>query len=102
MIELTGNFRTRYRSAVTKARREKIRCVRLEPDLYYVARREAGHGQYLVRFNAKGNEVWAECHTLGQVPCKGCWQERCCVHIATAVERGIKHGQKQQETKEAA
>jgi hypothetical protein len=97
MIEITQNFRTKYRSSVQKARREKIRVVRLENDLYYVARRASGHGRYLVRFFHKSDSVSAVCATVYNESCKGCWQGRCCTHIAAAVERGIKHGREKRK-----
>lgn len=102
MIEITSNFRSKYASVLRKARTEKIRCVRLEVDLYYVARRESGHGQYLVRFFHKGNTVSAVCATIFNEGCKGCWQGRCCTHIAAAVLRGIAHGRKRKQESEAA
>jgi hypothetical protein len=102
MIEITPTIRTKYRSAFTKARTEKIRCVRLESDLYYVARREAGHGRYLVRFFHTGEGVSVVCSSIYNQPCESTKKPgQCCVHIAAAVERGIKLG-RARERKEAA
>lgn len=92
MIWITNNIRTRYPSAFRKARRERVRCVWLEEDLAYVSRRAAGHGQYLVRFHTNQTGVTVECQTLDKDPCKGCWQDRMCIHIAVAIERGITRG----------
>lgn len=101
MIPITPDIRKRFAAAFRKARRERIRCVRLECDLYYVARRADGHGQYLVRFFNKGADVTAVCGTINNERCKGTFQDRCCVHIAAAVESGIKHGRAKQESRAA-
>ena len=102
MIEITKNFRSKYSSVIRKARTEKIRVVRLEVDLYYVARRAAGHGQYLVRFFHKGNAVTAVCANIFNQACKGTWgQGKCCTHIAAAVERGIQLGRKKERQQAA-
>jgi hypothetical protein len=102
MIPITSDIRNRFPSAFRKARVERIRCVRLEPDLYYVARRAQGHGQYMVRFFNRGADVTAVCGTINNERCKGTFQDRCCVHIAAAVESGIKHGRKSQRREVAA
>lgn len=94
MIEITNNFRSVYRSAIRKARSERIRCVRLEDDLFYVARREPGHGRYIVRFFHKGQTVSAVCSSIYNEVCRGCWNGRCCVHIALAFERSVQDGRK--------
>lgn len=97
MIAITRNFRSKYPGAVRKWRNERIRVVKLESDLYYVARRAEGHGQYLVRFFHKGKSVSAVCANIFNQACKGTWGEgKCCTHIAAAVERGIQLGKKQQ------
>ena len=101
MIAITQDIRSRFPSSFRKVRRERIRCVRLEVDLYYVARRADGHGQYLVRFFNKGQDVTAVCGTINNERCKGSFNDRCCVHIAAAVESGIKHGRKRRETRAA-
>src|SRR6185295_8696553 len=103
MIEITNSFRTKYASVVRKSRAEKIRVVRLEVDLYYVARRDSGHGQYLVRFFHKGNSVTAVCANIFNQACKGTWGKgKCCTHIAAAVERGIQLGRKKSQQERAA
>lgn len=97
MIEISNNFRSRYRSAVRKARAERIRCVKLEEGLFYVARRAENHGRYLVFIRETKSGVFATCRNLEGYPCpttKG--TDRCCAHIATAVERGIQDGRKRQ------
>lgn len=93
MIEIRNNFRSTYRSAVRKSRAEKIRVVRLEPDLIYVSRRNPGHGQYLVRFFHEGETVSAVCETIFNEVCRGTYKKRCCVHIAAAYEKAVRHGQ---------
>lgn len=91
MVVIDSSFRTKHASVVRKARTEKIRVVRLESDLYYVSRRAAGHGRYMVKFfNAE--TVRATCTSVYDEPCRGSWKDRCCTHIAAAVERGIKLG----------
>jgi hypothetical protein len=76
--------------------------VRLENDLYYVARRESGHGRYLVRFFNSGERVSAVCSSVYNQLCDSTKKPgQCCVHIAAAIERGIKLG-RARERKEAA
>lgn len=102
MVEITNSFRQKYPNAVRMARTEKVRCVKLESQLFYVSRRSPGHGRYLVFIRETRSGVFATCRSLEGYPCpttKG--TDRCCVHIAAAVERGIREGRKR-ERKEAA
>ena len=102
MIVINNNFTRKYRRAVRMARTEKIRVVRLRPDLYYVARVAPGHGEYLVRFFHKSEEVTAVCATIYNEPCPSRKKpDQCCAHVAAAVLRGIKYG-KAKQRKEAA
>lgn len=103
MIEITNDFRSKYASVVRKSRTEKIRVVRLEVDLYYVARREKGHGRYFVKLvTDEEGKVTAECRFVNGWRCQGTMKRgSCCTHIAAAIERGIQLGRKK-ERKQAA
>lgn len=80
MVIFDNNFRKNYPEAVYKARTEKIRVVKLEDNLYYVARRAAGHGRYLVYLDvASTGTVTATCKTLRGVACPS---YGCCAHLA--------------------
>lgn len=98
MIEIGNNFRKRYASAVKKARAERIRCVYLDPGIWYVARRAPGHGQYLVRFfdTPDPEKVTAVCSTIYNQACPSSLGKKACVHIALAHERAIRDGRKKQ------
>lgn len=105
MIELTPDFRTRYRTAIRRARTERIRVIRLEDNLWYVARREKGHGRYLVRMFHQGEAVSAVCSNIYNQPCESTKKPGvACIHIAAAVEHGIRDGRRRQkrEGKQAA
>jgi hypothetical protein len=102
MILVSNDIRSRYPKAFKKARRERIRAVRLETDLWYCARRESGHGRYLIRFKvlpaiSGGEQVYVECRDVEGQRCKGTFKDNCCVHIAEVIDRGVKHGRKQQK-----
>lgn len=76
MIEITPTILRDYPNAFRKARNERIRAVRLESDLWYCARRESGHGQYLIKFHVfptvrGGEQVKAECRSVQGQRCKG-------------------------------
>lgn len=98
MIVFDSKFRTKYRPLIRKARTEKIRCIRLENGLYYVARREAGHGRYIVQVDATQSGMFATCRTIRGAACPSYGG---CVHIAKVFEamvsEGHKIGRKQQE-----
>lgn len=115
MILITNNIRKLYHAAFKKARREKIRAVRLNALLWYAARFAEGHGQYLIRFHVipevgGGEQVFVSCNSIDGERCKGTLRrkgmerEPMCVHIAEVVDRGIQYGKRKQkiETKEAA
>lgn len=107
VIEVTPAILRDYPNAFRKARNERIRAVRLESDLWYCARRESGHGQYLIKFHVfptvrGGEQVKAECRSVQGQRCKGCWgEDRMCVHIATVLLRGIKYGRAKQRRQAA-
>jgi hypothetical protein len=98
MVLFDSKFRTRYRSLVRKARAEKIRVVRLESGLYYVARRESGHGRYIVQVDETKSGIFATCRTIRGAACPS---RGCCVHLVTVFEKLIKDGRKIQR-REAA
>lgn len=115
MILVSNNIRKLYHAAFKKARREKIRAVRLNALLWYAARVEPGHGEYLIRFRVirqvgGGEKVFVSCNSIDGERCRGTIRRRdadrdpMCVHIATVIDRGIQYGQRKQkiETKEAA
>lgn len=83
MTLLDSKFRSKNRSLVKMARQEKIRCYQLETDLYYVARRAKGHGQYLVYLNATKSGLFANCRTIRGAACPSFGA---CVHIAKVNE----------------
>lgn len=103
MIVIDNNFRSQYRSAVRKARAERIRTVRLESNLYYVSRREKGHGRYLVKFIEEPNgTVTAECRMINGWKCSGTLKRgSCCLHIASAVLRALEYGRRKNESEAA-
>src|SRR5688572_103387 len=96
MIEIGNNFRKRYASAVRSARTERIRCVKLRPGLWYVARKAEGHGEYLVFIRETSSGVYATCRAVSGSACPTTKGSVCCVHIACAVEHGIDEGRKRQ------
>lgn len=91
MVLFDSRFRRKYRSLVRKARAEKIRVVRLEDGLYYSARREAGHGRYLVFVDSTKTGMFATCRTVRGASCPS---YGCCVHTAAVFERMIAEGHK--------
>lgn len=90
LILLTNDVRQVYHGAFKKARHEKITAKRLNPVLWYVARKAAGHGEYLVRFHEVGDQVFVSCKSVDGERCKGTFRQKrhfqnpMCVHIATA------------------
>lgn len=101
MVRISNDFRTKYRSLLKKVREEKIRTVRLEPDLFYVARRAPNHGRYVVSIEQTKTGTFATCRRVlgGACPSFGA-----CVHIASAVESAIRDGRRKlkNESQEAA
>lgn len=108
MIFITPDIRKRYHAAFKKARNEKIKARRLEPDLWYAARVAEGHGRYFVRFHViqqinGGEQIGVTCNSINGERCKGTirrqnhLQDPMCVHIATAIDRGIQYGQRKQK-----
>src|SRR5688500_8827594 len=95
LIEITRRFTSWNREAIRKARNEKIRCVRLEPNLYYAARREAGHGRYLISFFQKRGSWWATCSTIRGDPCPSTAGKRCCIHIAISYLRALESSRRE-------
>lgn len=91
MVRIENNFRTKYRSLCKKVREEKIRTVRLEPDLFYVARRASGHGRYIVSIEQTKSGTFATCR---QTNGHSCPSFGACVHICAAVQSGIRDGRR--------
>lgn len=114
MIEIVNNIRQIYHGVFKKARKEKIRAVRLSPLLWYAARKAAGHGEYLIRFHAVrqvggGEKVFISCNSVNGERCKGTLrrkehlQEPMCVHEAAVIDRSVQYGvRKQRSEKKAA
>lgn len=84
MVLLDAQFRSKYRSLVSKARREKIRCVELESDLWYAARRARDHGRYLVYLAQTKTGLFSTCRTIKGAACPSYGG---CVHQAAVYER---------------
>lgn len=101
MIGVSKDIRARFPSAFKKARKERIRCVRLAVDLYFVARVNPGHGRYIVRFfeipGLNETRVKVQCRSIDGDPCRGSFGNRLCAHAAKAIEAGIRHGRKKQK-----
>lgn len=91
MVRIENNFRDKYRSLVRRVREEKIRVVRLEGDLWYVARRASGHGRYIVSIEQTKSGTFATCRQINGASCPSFG---CCVHIVSAVEAGIRDGRR--------
>jgi hypothetical protein len=89
MVLFDSNFRLKYRSLIKMARQEKIRCVRLENGLYYVARRAKGHGRYIVQVDQTKTGLFATCRTIRGANCPSFGG---CVHLATVFERMVAEG----------
>jgi len=92
-------FRSKYRNLVRKARAEKIRCVRLEVNLWYCARRAKGHGQYLVSVDSTDSGHFATCRTIRGAACPSYGR---CVHIAKVFEAMVAKGHEIQRNEKAA
>lgn len=101
MVIVSPDIRSRFPNAFKKVRKERIRCVRLDVDLYYVARVALGHGRYIVRFfetpAINETKVKVQCRSIDGALCQGAWGDRLCAHAAAAIERGIKHGRKRRK-----
>ncbi len=91
MVLFDSRFRSKYRNVVRKARAEKIRCVRLEQGLFYVARRAANHGQYLVSVVSTNSGMFANCRAIYGAACPS---YGVCVHVAVVFERMVAEGHK--------
>lgn len=100
MVLFDQKFRSKNRSLIRKARQEKIRCYKLEEDLYFVARREANHGRYLVYLDATKSGVFATCRTIKGAACPS-WGKGC-VHIAKVYEAMITEMNKRERKSQAA
>ena len=98
MIFVTPDIRSRFPNAFRKVRNERIKCLRLDVDLYFVARKASGHGRYYVRFfetmGLNETRVKVQCRSVEGEPCRGMYREKLCAHAAKAIESGIKHGRK--------
>lgn len=89
MVLFDSKFRRKYRPVVKKARSEKVRCVRLEDGLYYVARREQGHGRYIVQVDQTNSGMFATCRTIRGAACPS---YGVCVHLAKTYEAMVAEG----------
>jgi hypothetical protein len=89
MVLFDSRFRSKYRDAVHKARSEKMRCVKLENGLYYVARREGNHGRYLVQVDSTKTGMFATCRTIRGAACPSFGV---CAHLAKVYESMIAEG----------
>src|SRR6266849_6269212 len=89
MVLFNSQFRSNYRTLIQNARKERVRCVRLEDGLYYVARRGKGHGRYIVQVDSTDSGMFATCRTIrgGSCPSYGC-----CTHLAVVFERMVAEG----------
>lgn len=101
MVLITKDIHSRFPNAFRKARNEKIKCIRNDVDLYFVARAAPGHGRYYVRFfetmGLNETKVKVQCRSVEGEPCRGMYREQLCAHAAKAIESGIKHGRKKQK-----
>lgn len=111
MILVTPDIRKRFHAAFKKARAERIRAVRLDKDLWFAMRREAGHGRYLIRFDViravnGDDQVTVRCNSVDGERCKGTWPrkqglpDRMCVHAATVIDRSIQYGARKEATEQ--
>lgn len=89
MVLFDSRFRSKYRSVVRKARAEKIRCVRLEDGLYYVARKQKGHGRYIVQIDSTDSGMFATCRTIRGAACPS---YGVCVHLSKVYEAMVAEG----------
>lgn len=89
MVLIDAKFRNTYRSLVQNARSEKIRVVRLRRGLFYIARKAAGHGEYLVSVKETKTGIFATCRQLYGAACPSFG---CCTHIAAWHERAVADG----------
>jgi len=104
LVLVTNKVRQIYHAVFKKARHEKITCKRLNPFLWYVARKAEGHGEYLVRFHeAADGQIYVSCNSAhtgerckGTIRQKRHFQNPMCVHEATAIDRSIQYGQRKQ------
>lgn len=99
MVLIDNNFRKRYASLVKRARVEKIRVVRLEPGLFFVARKAKGHNKYIVTVKETHTGIFATCR---QVYGAACPSFGCCTHIAAWHERAVADGRRELKKEQAA
>lgn len=99
MVLLNSQFRTKWRALIRNARAEKIRVVKLDPGLYYVARRAKGHGRYLVSVQETSSGIFANCR---QIYGASCQSYGCCTHVAAVFERMVNDGQRALKGQRAA
>lgn len=99
MILIDNNFRSKYRSLIKHVRTEKIRVVKLEPGVFYVARKSKGHGQYIVTVKETKTGIFATCRRLYGGPCAAFG---CCTHICAAVLRMFADGRREQRKESRA
>ena len=111
LILVTNDIRQKYHGVFKKARQEKITAKRLSAFLWYVARKAAGHGEYLVQFHEVQDQIFVSCNDIHTGErCKGTLRQRrhfqnpMCAHIAQAIDRAAQYGARKQklEIKEAA
>lgn len=98
---INSQFRTKYRSLVRKARTEKIRVVRLDPGIYFVARKcnEHPHGKYIVTVKETKSGMFATCRQINGASCPSFG---CCSHIAAWHERAVAEGHRELRREQSA
>lgn len=96
---IDSQFRSKYRSLIQNVRTEKIRVVRLEPGLFFVARKAAGHGKYIVTVKETKTGIFATCRT---VEGRNCPSFGCCTHVAAWHERAVADGLRELRREQAA
>ena len=81
--------------------------------LWYCARVEPGHGEYMVRFHEipeiSGDvKVFVECRSVDGDPCKETWRrqgmdrEPMCVHESAVIDRAVQYGKRKQKIESRA
>jgi hypothetical protein len=99
MTLFDSRFRRNNRSLIRKARAERIRCVRLEDGLYYVARKAKGHGRYIVQVDSTDSGMFATCRTIRGAACPAFGV---CTHLAVVFERMVAEGHRIGRREQAA
>lgn len=103
MITLTPNIKSDFPEAFRVARRDKMRVVWLEDTLAYCARRESGHGRYLVNFwQDRDGQVKVDCHHVDGERCERMRFKKLCSHSAAVMMRGLAKRVKREERQDAA